>query len=180
MNLKRSCITRIIWVDFYIQITQSYLNRLCSTAQKPLFYLSHKPHRNCSLKSTLSTLRWKGRAGMWGRQARKNQDNSQEHCAHSGAKLTAVQSRKSHTLATPEQLLFFSPPRALLTRGEAKPFHTLQNVNISIATIYADFLGSLHTSGKIQSRAKPIAFSISVLVFQFQKTLLSLNCCGSQ
>lgn len=125
-----------------------------------------------------------GRAGMRGRQARKNQDKPPKHRAHSGAKLTAVQSRKSHTLATPELLLFFSPPAESFAdqRGGNydKPCHTLRNVSISIATICVDLPGSLYTSGKIQRLAKPVSFSISVLVFQFQKTLLPLNCCGSQ
>lgn len=54
-----------------------------------------------------------------GGQARKAQANPPKHHAHSGAKLTAFQRGKTHTLAIPEVLLFSSSLRVLVTRGEA-------------------------------------------------------------
>lgn len=52
------------------------------------------------------------------RQARKNQANPQK-CPFNCKRYCSSEEEKPHTPATPELLLFFSPPRALLTRGEA-------------------------------------------------------------
>lgn len=117
-----------------------------------------------------------------GVQARKAQANTPKHCACSGAKLTAFQRGKTHILATPEVLLFSSPPRALVTRGDATwqacphlakcdYFH---RYHLHRPTWLPARFGQDPKPGKAGSTLH-ISFSIQV-----SENTVSLNCCDAQ
>lgn len=154
------------------QLGQDHLSRFLHINYTKLFkQIMHYSSENMISSHSQATLK----SQPWIRLRRKGRVGYVQGGKQGGTKVTPkstvliqlqnllqVQRGKIH-LATPELLLFFSPPRALLTRlPEKKQFSHFAKC----ATTCADLIGFLHASGKIQSLLELVSHQLSYLGFR--------------